>query len=205
MLIGGAALAGFLPGLFLRIPGGSAYYFSDVNAWVSLPFVTVLVVALHDRIFKAGKTAIGTNWTMLVSAVLFAAVLGTSILNSMGSFSRFVKQTRSYVHAKENLQARFLWDALHGLSRMQESQRAVLYELVPPYGNIGAGNPRTWMISLLSASALAGMPTLNEAEPYLGKIVDGAVGYGFDDLLKIDHGGGSDGLKVLRIPKFRDQ
>jgi hypothetical protein len=79
------ALAGFLPGAFIKIEGGSAFYFIEIQYWcalliilASLPLLTVFISGFLNKVrYKAILKT--TCLTLMVAVVLYNACIRLSI------------------------------------------------------------------------------------------------------------------------------
>jgi hypothetical protein len=71
-------VVGVLPGLFMDIPGGDAFYFMQAVGWFALPIVTALLAALPDRMADAPAARRRLAWSAASLAVIVCIVLGAT-------------------------------------------------------------------------------------------------------------------------------
>lgn len=85
------ALVGFLPGMLLRVEGGSAHYFSDIQHWTAFFFIAYYSGYWFQNTKKVSRTLIYTASLLLLALCTF---------NSLYSFERLLKD--NYI-TKQNL------------------------------------------------------------------------------------------------------
>lgn len=84
-----SALAGFVPGMLLRIGGGSASYFLDIQRWVSALFLIPIGIECHRILNKRLRHS--ANWSaaqtclQLFGGTAVIVSLATMVLNSIQS------------------------------------------------------------------------------------------------------------------------
>ncbi len=181
IILGAVAVFGALPGLLIPIGAGSASYFNNVNVWVSIPLLAVLLTS-----FLSGKTAVAIissniRLTMLTLLLLFSPII-TPVFNTLRSLAVFKQRTVTYVN-ETDLTALELWNILSKITQDKKHIKALEFDRIPPYGFRGLDHQRTWMTTYLSAAAISGIPTLNNIEE-TDQLFDGEqIGWGFDGLL----------------------
>ncbi len=183
--LGGVSIISCLPGLFLPIGGGSAYYFSSLNWWISLPVIVVFLVPLFPEIRNWWDRKIHLPYLKVLIIFIAVSLMSTSGINTMNSIYSFHKANKKYTKKEDN-NSKLLWDIAMSTKQSLKKPKAFVYDKIIPYGTRGPDNKRAWMISFLSTAAISGVPTLNEIEPYF-KQFDQVIGYTFDKFVNIDH------------------
>lgn len=197
-VLAGVAIISILPGSIFKIYSG-ALYFTTVNWWVSLPLVSVFVakIAISKSREWLNSEYIARSLKYMAVVLLFVFFV-TAGLNTHDSYTKFIVNNKSYIASPDEKSAQ-LWDLLSTLQQDESNPYMILYDTVPPYGFRGVRHHRTWMSALMSSSALAGIPTINEVEPYLGGTAISPVGYGFDTLTRKEYIDTSEEYNILRI------
>ncbi|WP_319475406.1 hypothetical protein [Marispirochaeta aestuarii] len=166
ILIVGIVIVVSIPGLLLPIVGGSAWYFSSVNWWLSLP---ILVVLLNDEIAKKIKKYVSVINVRILISIIIAGLL-TGCLNTAEGMYIFRKSIINFVSTKDINSAK-IWKQLNSVNPVNKEDCAIRYEIMYPYGNINRTERKRWVMSFLSAPAIIGMPVANvgDIEEYLKK------------------------------------
>ena len=181
LILGGVAIVGALPGIIMPIDAGSAFYFSNVNIWVSLPIVAVFLSSL----FSSEKISVLISSNIVTSIflvlLLFSPII-TPVFNTLRGLAVFKQRTATYINEADPV-AQELWNILSKITQDKNHIRVLEFDRIPPYGSRGLDNQRTWMTTYLSAAAISGIPTLNNIEE-TDQLFDGKqIGWGFDGLL----------------------
>ncbi|MEA2016444.1 MAG: DUF4214 domain-containing protein, partial [Actinomycetota bacterium] len=79
--------AGIIPGLFLKIAGGSANYFSELQKWVSI--ILILAMAASGSFIKIDMRRITRNLTKFLVILLIIILLSAIIYNCYIEFKSF--------------------------------------------------------------------------------------------------------------------
>jgi hypothetical protein len=127
------ALVGIVPGLILRIDGGSAFYFSDVQRWLALGLTlsrlpTLLTTILGEPVPKRTSRSRGflsrlDNVTLkqVVVVFLLLPVAGSMLANSVAWPVTMLRANAATRHALYPAEARAVTPlGLHGLVRLHD-------------------------------------------------------------------------------------
>jgi len=80
-------IAGVIPGIFIKIAGGSANYFSELQRWVSL--VLLLAMAASESFIKIDIRKIAGNFLKFLAIILIIILLSSIIYNFDVEFKSF--------------------------------------------------------------------------------------------------------------------
>jgi hypothetical protein len=87
------AVVGFIPGTAIKIEGGSAFYFAEIQYWVSLAMLLAILPEIPQILPK--QVPVTSYSRMFISVILLITVLNILIRITLFIYSNY--QTRSYL------------------------------------------------------------------------------------------------------------
>jgi hypothetical protein len=117
------AVAGLAPGLLLRIDGGSAFYFSDVQRWLSIGLLISVapVLSLRSLMFRGGSSIRVVPAMLALIAIASAIILARNALIWPVRMARANVETRLALYPPEV--AVRVPPGLHGFFDLRESAK----------------------------------------------------------------------------------
>lgn len=181
-------ITGLLPGIVLKIPGGSANYFSDIQRWLSIIFI--LSLAAHDFRWLNVKRKLNKSFSIFVTILLLASIAYNLFAEFRSYYDNNHKTKKQYIEIMQKTQLdpvveyrKKLLDVLIGLQEMPLEQKREMAIYIP------ADNTIFWELKLLYKSlsvpliipSITGMAMV-DGIPSAGLIYNNSFGYSSYDI-----------------------